>query len=80
MGVEALSKIAGLFDWVTAIKTSSEVLAIIGFILVGLVAFIYVSKGILVFGKWLINLKVREFTLALAIVGMALIAIAVLMP
>ncbi|MEM0361027.1 MAG: hypothetical protein QXH57_01675 [Sulfolobales archaeon] len=80
MGVEALSKIAGLFDWIIAIKTNSEVLAIIGFILVGLVAFIYISKGILLLGKWLINLKVREFTLALAVIGMALIAIAVLIP
>ncbi|MEM1680125.1 MAG: hypothetical protein QXZ56_02720 [Sulfolobales archaeon] len=80
MGVEALSKIVGLFDWIIAIKTNSEVLAIIGFILVGLVAFIYISKGILLLGKWLINLKVREFTLALAVIGMALIAIAVLIP
>lgn len=80
MGVEVLSKIAGLFSWVTAIKGSSEVLAIIGLLLVGLVAFIYIGKGVLTLGKWLVNLKVKEFTITLAAIGIALIVIAVLIP
>ncbi|MEM0453549.1 MAG: hypothetical protein QXO98_02700 [Sulfolobales archaeon] len=80
MGIEVLSKIASLFNWVTAINAGSEVLAIIGFILVGFVAFIYVGKGIISLGRWLVNLKVKEFTIALAVIGFTLIAIAVLMP
>ncbi len=80
MGVEVLWKIADLFSWVAAIRTSSEFLALAGFILVGLVALVYVGKGVFTLGKWLVNLKIREFTLALAAIGIALIVIAVLMP
>ncbi|MCS7108007.1 MAG: hypothetical protein RMH77_03795 [Sulfolobales archaeon] len=80
MGFEVLSKIASLFNWIAAFRTSSEILAIIGFALVGVVAFIYVGKGVLTLGKWLVNLKVKEFTIALAVMGIALIAIAILIP
>lgn len=80
VGFEVLSKIASLFNWIAAFRTSSEILAIIGFALVGVVAFIYVGKGVLTLGKWLVNLKVKEFTIALAVMGIALIAIAILIP
>lgn len=80
VGLEVLSKIASLFNWIAAFRTSSEILAIIGFALVGVVALIYVGKGVLTLGKWLVNLKVKEFTIALAVMGIALIAIAILIP
>ncbi len=75
-----MSKIVGLFSWVTAIKGSSELLAIIGLLLVGLVASIYIGKGVFMLGKWLVNLKIKEFTITLAVIGIALIVIAVLIP
>ncbi len=80
MGVEVLTKILGWFSWVSGISTYSEVVALVGIILVGLVLMIYVGKGVISLGKWLVNLRVKEFTLMLALIGVVLIGIAILIP
>jgi hypothetical protein len=80
VGVEVLTKILGWFNWVSGISTYSEVVALVGIILVGLVLMIYVGKGIISLGKWLVNLRVKEFTLMLALIGVVLIGIAILIP
>ncbi len=80
MGVEVLTKILGWFNWISGISSYSEVLALVGITLVGLVIVVYVGKGVLSLGKWLVNLKVKEFTLMLALIGIVLIGIAILLP
>jgi len=80
VGVEVLTKILGWFNWVSGISTYSEVVALVGIILVGLVLMIYVGKGVVSLGKWLVNLRVKEFTLMLALIGAVLIGIAILIP
>ncbi|MCC6022428.1 MAG: hypothetical protein LM560_04860 [Desulfurococcaceae archaeon] len=80
MGVEVLTKILGWFNWVSGINTYSEVVALVGIILVSLVLMIYVGKGVISLGKWLVNLRVKEFTLMLALIGVVLIGIAILIP
>jgi hypothetical protein len=80
VGVEVLTKILGWFNWVSGINTYSEVVALVGIILVSLVLMIYVGKGVISLGKWLVNLRVKEFTLMLALIGVVLIGIAILIP
>lgn len=80
MGVEVLSKIASWFEWFLTFRTSAEILALIGLILVSIVCMVYLSKGVLLLGKWLASLKVNEFLLALALIGLVLIATAVVIP
>jgi hypothetical protein len=80
VGVEVLTKILGWFNWVSRISTYSEILALVGVILVGLVLMLYVGKGVISLGKWLVNLRVKEFTLMLALIGVVLIGIAILIP
>jgi len=80
MGLEVLSKISQLLSWFTAIKTNAELLALAGFIIIGVVGVIYAVRGLMILGRWLINLRVREFTIALVCLGALLIVIAVLIP
>lgn len=80
MGVEVLSKIANWFGWLLTFRTSTEVLALIGLILVSAICMVYIGKGVLLLSKWLASLKVNEFLLALALIGLVLIAIAVVIP
>lgn len=80
MGTEVLIKMSEWLSWITAIKSNAEFLALTGLILIGVVILIYISKGLALLGKWLLNLKVNQFTLVLAIIGITLIATALLMP
>ncbi len=80
MGTEVLIKIGEWFSWITTIRSNAEFLALTGLILIGVVLIIYMSKGLALLGKWLLNLRVNQFTLVLAIMGIALIATALLMP
>lgn len=80
MGTEVLSKIVSWFSWLLMFRTNAEVLALIGLVLVGAVCMVYMGKGVLFLGKWLVNRKVNELLLILALTGLMLIALAIIVP
>jgi hypothetical protein len=79
MGIEVLS---GITQWVTSLGVSgiSSWLAIAGFIIIVIVAAGYGVYGLIKLGKWLANMRIKEFSLVLLGVGILFLGLAAVLP
>ncbi len=82
MGLEAITRILnsivhGIWSGITSV---TEGLVIAGFILIFLIAGVYLALGLLKLGRAILNLRIHQFTMLILGIGFALLAIAAIVP
>ncbi|RLG83184.1 MAG: hypothetical protein DRO18_08115 [Thermoprotei archaeon] len=81
----ALEDVIGVIEGIIGgfnINTSSlaSTLAMVGLIILGILAASYLVMGLIKLGKTIWNMKVKEFVLMMVILGAVFIAIAMIIP
>lgn len=78
----ALKVLEPIVSWINGLASSSISywLAIIGFGILAVIAIAYGLYGLVRLSKWVIGMRVKEFTLFLVILGVVLVGLAIVLP
>lgn len=79
MGLEAFKPIIDLMSGIS-LKGVSSTLAIIGVSIIAIIAFAYAIYYLVKFGRLILSMKLKHFTLTLLIIGAVFLVLALVLP